>query len=62
MTYQIAIKNVRLKKDPTGRVHLVRVHKLDAAKRKRLHAQVKREQERWQAAEHYTPIPKENDQ
>lgn len=39
MTFKIAVKNVRLKSDPDGKIHLVRVHKLDASKRKRIHAQ-----------------------
>ena len=27
MTFKIALKNIRLKEDPDGRVHLVRVQK-----------------------------------
>ncbi|NOU07110.1 MAG: hypothetical protein HOO99_13110 [Hyphomicrobiaceae bacterium] len=45
--FRTAIKNVRLKSDPDGRVHLVRVHKIDASKRKRVHVQAKREADKW---------------
>lgn len=42
---------------------IVKEHKLQAGKSRRvLEARAKREAERWQAAEHYSPIPKENDQ
>lgn len=58
--FRTAIKNVRLKQDPSGRVHLVRVHKLDASKRKRIHAQANREAKAWEEAEHYTPIPRDS--
>lgn len=58
--FRIALKNIRFKEDPTGRVRIYRVHRLDASKRKRIHAQAKREAAKWiEAAEHYTPIPKE---
>lgn len=58
MTFRVAIKNIRLKEDPDGRVHLVRVHKMQAGKPRRvLEARAKREEQRWQAAEHYSPIP-----
>lgn len=56
--FRVAVKNVRLKSDPDGKVHLVRVHKVQPGKPRRvLEARAKREAERWQAAEHYTPIP-----
>ncbi len=54
--FRTAIKNVRLKSDPDGKVHLVRVHKLQAGKPRRvLEARAKREADKW--AEHYSPIP-----
>ena len=60
MTFRIALRNVRLKEDPDGRVHLVRVHKMQAGKSRRvLEARAKRESDKW--AEHYTPIPKETE-
>ena len=46
-SFRIAVKNVRLKSDPAGKVHLVRVHKLDVSKRKRVHAQASKEQAKW---------------
>ena len=60
--FRIALRNVRLKEDPDGRVHLVRVHKMQAGKPRRvLEARAKREADKW--TEHYTPIPaKETDQ
>lgn len=59
--FRVALKNIRLKEDPDGRVHLVRVHKMQAGKSRRiLEARVKREADKW--AEQYTPIPKETDQ
>ena len=45
--FRTAIKNVRLKSDPDGRVNIVRVHKIDASKRKRVHAQASKEQAKW---------------
>lgn len=61
--FRIALRNVRLKEDPDGKVHLVRVHKMQAGKPRRvLEAMAKRDAERWQSAEHYSPIPKETDQ
>ena len=58
--FRIALRNVRLKEDPDGRVHLVRVHKMQAGKTRRvLEARAKREADKW--AEHYTPIPKETE-
>lgn len=57
--FRIAIKNVRFKEDASGRVRIYRVHQHIAGKpRPVLEARAKREAERWQAAEHYTPIPK----
>lgn len=59
--FRIALRNVRLKEDPDGRVHLVRVHKMQAGKPRRvLEARAKREADKW--AEQYTPIPKETNQ
>ncbi len=56
--FRIALRNVRLKEGPDGRVHLVRVHKVQPGKPRRvLEARAKREEQRWQAAEHYSPIP-----
>lgn len=53
--FRTAIRNIRLKSDPSGKVHLVRVHKLQAGKTRRvLEARAKREADRW--AEHYSPI------
>lgn len=62
MTFRIAIRNVRLKEDPSGKVHVVRVHKVVAGKpRAVLEARAKREAQRWKdaAAKQYTPIPRE---
>lgn len=59
--FRIALRNVRLKQDPDGKVHLVRVHKMQAGKPRRvLESRAKREADKW--AEQYTPIPKETDQ
>ena len=56
MTFRFAIKNIRLKEDPDGRVHLVRVHKMQEGRPRRvLEARAKREADKW--AEQYTPIP-----
>lgn len=56
--FRIAIRNIRLKEDPDGRVHLVRVHKVQPGKPRRvLEARAKREEQSWLAAEHYSPIP-----
>lgn len=56
MTFRFALKNIRLKEDPDGKVHLVRVHKMQAGKTRRvLEARAKREADKW--AEHYSPIP-----
>lgn len=56
--FRIALRNIRLKQDPDGKVHLVRVHKMQAGKPRRvLEVRAKREADKW--AEHYTPIPKE---
>lgn len=56
--FRIALRNVRLKQDPDGKVHLVRVHKVQAGKPRRvLEARAKREADKW--AEQCTPIPKE---
>ena len=56
--FRIAIKNILLKQDPDGKVHLVRVHKMQAGKPRRvLEARAQREADKW--AEQYTPIPKE---
>lgn len=62
--FKIALKNIRLKEDPTGRVRIYRVHQHVAEKPRRvLEARAKREEQRWQTAEHYSPIPaKETDQ
>lgn len=57
--FRIALRNVRLKQDPDGRVHLVRVHKMQAGKSRRvLEARAKQREQEWKdaAAEHYTPI------
>lgn len=60
--FKIALKNIRFKEDPTGRVRIYRVHQHVAGKPRRvLEARAKREAERWQAAEHYTPIQRETD-
>ena len=54
--FRIALKNIRLKEDPDGKVHLVRVHKMQPGKPRRvLEASAKREADKW--AEHYSPIP-----
>lgn len=53
--FRTAIKNVRLKQDPDGRVHLVRVHRKVAGQPRRvLEAKASREADKW--AEHYTPL------
>ncbi len=57
MTFRTAIKNVRLKSDPDGKVHLVRIHKLPAGQRKNQHAKASRIEKQWREAEHYSPIP-----
>lgn len=57
--FRIALRNVRLKEDPDGKVHLVRVHKMQAGKTRRiLEARAKREEQKWKDAfaEHYTPM------
>lgn len=59
--FRVAVKNVRLKSDPDGRVHLVRIHKLPAGQRKNQHAKASRLEKKWKAAEHYSPIPKGDD-
>ena len=59
--FRTAIKNVRLKSDPDGKVHLVRVHKLVAGQRKAKHAKAARQEKAWREAEHDTPIAKEDD-
>ena len=52
------MKNIRIKEDPSGRVHIYRVHKKIAGKsRAALEARAKREADKWKAAEHYSPIP-----
>lgn len=54
--FRIALRNIRLKEDPDGKVHLVRVHKMQAGKSRRvLEARAKRQADKW--AEHYSPIP-----
>ena len=56
--FRIALRNVRLKEDPDGKVHLVRVHKMQVGKPRRvLEARAKREADKW--AEQHTSIPKE---
>lgn len=58
--FRTAIKNVRLKSDPDGKVHLVRVHRKVAGQPRRvLEAKAKREAGKW--AEHYTPIKSKED-
>ena len=54
--FRVAVKNVRLKSDPDGKVHLVRIHKLPAGQRKNQHAKSSRLEKQWKAAEHYSPI------
>lgn len=59
MTFRIAIKNIRFKEDPSGRVRIYRVHRKIAGKPHRvMAARAKREADQWKPAEHYTPIPK----
>lgn len=56
--FRFALKNIRFKEDPTGRVRIYRVHQHVAGKTRRvLEARAKREADKW--AEQYTPIPKE---
>lgn len=56
--FKIALKNIRFKEDPTGRVRIYRVHQHVAGKPRRvLEARAKRQADKW--AEHYSPIPKE---
>ena len=56
--FKIALKNIRLKEDPTGRVRIYRVHQHVAGKPRRvLEARAKREADKW--AEQHTSIPKE---
>lgn len=56
--FRVAMKNIRIKEDPSGRVHIYRVHKKIAGKsRAALEARAKREADKWKAAEHYSPIP-----
>lgn len=46
--FRIALRNVRLKQDPTGKVHLVRVHKLQAGKSTRTeHAKAAKTAAKW---------------
>jgi hypothetical protein len=46
--FRTAIKNVRLKSDPDGKVHLVRVHKLQAGKSPRTeHAKAAKQAAKW---------------
>lgn len=60
--FRTAVKNIRLKADPDGKVHLVRVHKKIAGQpRSVLEARAKRETDRWKAAEHYSPIENKKD-
>lgn len=60
--FKIAIRNYREKKDPSGRVTLAKITpKIPGQPRAVLEARANRQeaQLRKQAAEHYTPIPRE---
>ena len=60
--FRVAMKNIRIKEDPSGRVHIYRVHKKIAGRpRSVLEARAKREADRWKAAEHYSPIENKKD-
>ena len=60
--FRVAMKNIRFKEDPSGRVRIYRVHQKVAGKpRSVMEARAKREADKWKAAEHYSPIPKGDD-
>lgn len=60
--FQIRVRNVRLKSDPSGKVIIATAtKKIPGQSRRVLEARAKREADKW--AEQYTPIPaKETDQ
>ena len=62
--FQIRVRNVRLKSDPSGKVIIATAtKKIPGRTTKSLFAEADREQAKWtKPAEQYTPIPKETDQ
>lgn len=54
--YQFKLRNIRLKKTP-DKIHILSATPRRAGQNERtLFARAKKEAERWQAAEHYSPI------